>query len=1131
MTRETVKLNDLTHFSPKQEEARKEALRHRYTLYGGAMAGGKSYWLRWMLVCLLIKWASAGHRSVEVGLFCEDYPTLKDRQLSKIGSEFPSWLGTLHGDHAQHGRCYILAEEYGGGVIKFRNLDDPSKYQCFKTGTEILTEEGFKQAEHVKIGEFVPTLDTLTQEVTYQPVEKTWSFDFDGELVETPNNKSLVAFSVTPNHNVPARTRRKNGYTLTRADSLPSEFYVPTNGVWDGVEQKTFEIPNAELHRDKKPTVFSMADWLYFLGWFLSEGSLGDRKRYEIKISQTKEQHRPKIKKAIEALGYPVYEEDSGYRLYGKSMFEYLSQFGLSQDKFIPRELLKLAPHTLEPLYTSLIEGDGSVYKNGYTRFISISKQLIDDVSELALKMGKTPTVIPTNHERQRFENAKPCWHLGIRNRTEARINRKNLVRTKYKGKVHCVTVSPNHTVFIRYNNRISVSGQSAEFAAIAVDELTKNTEDVFDDLRNRLRWPGITDIRFLGATNPGGIGHCVPFGDVLTESGWKLIKDVRVGDKVLTLQDDGTQGFVPVAQVIAEPFDGELYESDNWSARFSCTPNHKIAVCTETKTMSGRTFHEPQLREVQDLPSVTRLPLLGQWVGEEIKTFSVPEIETRKVKIPQPTTIRGDDYAELMGWFLSEGSARCDVGRKLFSISQMKVANRDRIRQLLSRIGFTYTETATEFVVHSPHWSTYLTQFGKCRDKFVPREICNANPRQLALFMETLFLGDGHGMHYYTISKRLADDVQEIAHKLELRTYVSSRQRKNRKGLSYDVSLKLDKIGWIERARVRRTPFKGMVYCLGIKNIHRFYLRQNGTIYLSGNSWVKKRWLDRIFEEQETEPDQFVYIRALAQDNPHIDKSYLKQLESLPADKRRAYLEGDWDIFKGQYFTEWRKEIHVCAPFQIPEDWRKFIAGDYGHAAPSSVGWFAMDPDGALYLYRELYRAGMTYTQLAEEVSALTSPSEKIEYEVWDPALWSKKGERDDNLSGAEVYERRRKETSQKSPWMVKGDNSRVLGWQEVREWLRPFLGQQKALTARFQAFSTCPEFLRTFPALIHDEHNPEDVDSDGEDHAGDMLRYGVMSRPRPAKSRADIAKAEFDLAMKRKKSLSGASKRLFVQ
>lgn len=467
MKHETLHIKDLLHFSPKQEEARKAALKHRYVLYGGAMGGGKSYWLRWMLVLLLLRYAQRGARNVEVGLFCETYNVLKDRQLSKIAAEFPAWLGTFHGNHGQHGCAYILDEQYGQGIIKFRNLDDPSKYQ-------------------------------------------------------------------------------------------------------------------------------------------------------------------------------------------------------------------------------------------------------------------------------------------------------------------------------------------SAEFAAIAVDELTKNAREVFDDLRNRLRWPGITDIRFLGATNPGGIGH----------------------------------------------------------------------------------------------------------------------------------------------------------------------------------------------------------------------------------------------------------------------------------------------------------------------------------------AWVKKLWLDRIFDENETEPEEFAYIKALASDNPHIDKSYLKQLESLPADKRRAYLEGDWDIFKGQYFSEWRREVHVCKPFPIPDDWRKFRMGDYGYAKPSAVYWGAVSPDGQLYIYRELYQAGLTYSNLADELASHSPDHEFISYDAWDPAIWQKKGENEAGLCGAEIMHNRWQELhppkiGQNSPHrrlnLQRGNNDRLQGWSVLRDYLKPY-HKNGTLTADLQVFDTCPELIRTLPSLIYDEHKVEDLDTDGEDHAADALRYGIMSRPQPSHTQEQVAQRFFERKMKAK-------------
>ena len=92
---------------------------------------------------------------------------------------------------------------------------------------------------------------------------------------------------------------------------------------------------------------------------------------------------------------------------------------------------------------------------------------------------------------------------------------------------------------------------------------------------------------------NPGGIGHCVPFGDVLTETGWCPIQDIKVGDKVATLDEKNELSYVRVDQTIKEYYTGKLNTSDNWSARYTCTPNHKLAIQTETKNATGRVFHD----------------------------------------------------------------------------------------------------------------------------------------------------------------------------------------------------------------------------------------------------------------------------------------------------------------------------------------------------------------------------------------------------------------------------------------------------------------------------------------------------------------------------------------------------------
>jgi phage terminase large subunit len=251
------------------------------------------------------------------------------------------------------------------------------------------------------------------------------------------------------------------------------------------------------------------------------------------------------------------------------------------------------------------------------------------------------------------------------------------------------------------------------------------------------------------------------------------------------------------------------------------------------------------------------------------------------------------------------------------------------------------------------------------------------------------------------------------------------------------------------------------------------------------GHGWVKRRWVDRDFRDNEA-PNEYVFVRARVYDNPKLmeaDPDYLKTLEALPEDLRRAWLDGDFDVFAGQYFRELRKEVHGFTG-EPPYGWT-FRTLDYGESSPSAVYWCRVDNEGVVWVYRELYGAEMTYAVLADKINAMSvdplGRPEGIRYTVFPPDIFAKS--KGTGIVGAEVLRTR-------GLYGILADDNRVEGWRQMRAMLQHPPRLRVSL-------DTCPHFWRTVPTLIHDDKNGEDLDTDGEDHAADAIRYGLMSRP----------------------------------
>ena len=278
------------------------------------------------------------------------------------------------------------------------------------------------------------------------------------------------------------------------------------------------------------------------------------------------------------------------------------------------------------------------------------------------------------------------------------------------------------------------------------------------------------------------------------------------------------------------------------------------------------------------------------------------------------------------------------------------------------------------------------------------------------------------------------------------------------------------------------------------------------------GHQWVKARYIDpapmgyQVITDDESGLER-VYIPARVSDNLPLmenDPTYVQRLRASGSPELvRAWLEGDWSVVTGAFFSEFSMERHVIQPFEIPKHWVRFRAMDWGSARPFSVGWYAVSdgelteyPRGAIIKYREWY--GMTPGQpnvglkltaeaVADGILERETGDEKLDMSVLDPAAFAQDG-------GPSIAER----MAARKVFFQRADNSRVGargamgGWDLLRQRL---VGEDDRPMIYF--FSTCAHTIRTLPALQHDDKRPEDVDTDGEDHAGDETRYACSARP----------------------------------
>lgn len=299
------------------------------------------------------------------------------------------------------------------------------------------------------------------------------------------------------------------------------------------------------------------------------------------------------------------------------------------------------------------------------------------------------------------------------------------------------------------------------------------------------------------------------------------------------------------------------------------------------------------------------------------------------------------------------------------------------------------------------------------------------------------------------------------------------------------------------------------------LPNIPR-YVRSSTNPYGVGHNWVKNYFIDpapygKIITDAEG--NKRVCLFGSIKENPYLGDEYIKTLMSITdPNKRKAWLEGSWDITSGGMFDDlWDATKHVLKPFKIPRSWRIDRSFDWGSSKPFSVGWWAISDgtdavmaDGTTRSFprKTLFRIGewygstgkpnegtyMTAKQVARGILAREKQMEidgRVQMGPADSAIYNVTDEASigQNMESEGVF------------WTLadKKSGSRKNGWELMRDRLAAVTNEDDK--PGLFVFNTCRDWIRTVPPIPRDTKDPDDVDTDAEDHCADDTRYRVLA------------------------------------
>jgi len=673
-----------------------------------------------------------------------------------------------------------------------------------KNDYEILTDEGWKRFDELNKTEKVMTLNYETDEM---------SFELPEEYIEYPEKERELyvvkgenaEFICSPDHRLPLISNGKK--KIIKIKDIKEESYsshaIPIAGFkWVGDDN--YQLPFDGICKE---------DWCAFMGIWIAEGHASLLNgAYQIGVAQDKKAHPEKyqaIKELLERLPFNFRENgnQTQFYTYNKELYLYLKHYGKSSDKFVPGIIKISSVKFLNIFLDWYLMGDGSNIRNE-RRFTTISKQLADDIQEIAIKVGLRASIrfnepnkwvgeITTNHRNMYLQGNKA---------------KQVITKQKIKGRLTCLRV-PNGIFLIRVNNKPVWTGNSYNMGQTPERQERVGT---------------VYCLATYGNENDY---------EILTDSGWKKYDELDCTEKVMTLnyETDEMEWQKPTEYIEFPEEERELIHFNTYAGEFLCTKDHRLPI-----EMGGRLGFEKRIVKAGDLSqcSHARIPCCGkEWIGDD--EWIVPF-----------NGISKEDWASFIGIFLSEGHTYHNKKQWSYQVAISQEADSDkveRINQLISRLPFHFVYNGHQWKTQNKLLYEYLVRFGKSKDKYVPKYLKNASKKIINTVLEWMELGDGHLNHagqrcYTTISKQLADDYQEMALKIGKRAniWLEKRSEENEKWADvYHVGLSnSDFAYWYHNGRVatRLEKHTCRVTCLRVPN-GIFLIRVNNKPIWTGNS------------------------------------------------------------------------------------------------------------------------------------------------------------------------------------------------------------------------------------------------------------------------------------------------------